>query len=302
LEQQDRDDEKDGHEEGRDAEANEEEEEEEEKQDEDDEKVEHGEKEQETQKENDRKEEKDEDDDDDEEAKAKENKPAKEKTEAEKQDEDHEKVEHESAEQPVTKRDRTLKINSSDEVEPPKKVNKASLLSPEAGPGLDLVDRGAATAAGLGVPPATGHGESTSPLSPLSMAEEDARTEVTDREQNILADERGAKRGRNLSRHPSAEAAPPKKVNITTVKEEIGAAAAKRVEKEDEEEEKRQAELRTAQDQLKKCLDDEDYTGAAAVKENIAARMIATHATCVLFGNFLGYPTETPSSLFGPCP
>jgi protein-arginine kinase activator protein McsA len=44
---------------------------------------------------------------------------------------------------------------------------------------------------------------------------------------------------------------------------------------EDEEEEKRQAELRRAQDQLKKCLDDEDYTGAAAVKENIAALMSA---------------------------
>ena len=50
-------------------------------------------------------------------------------------------------------------------------------------------------------------------------------------------------------------------------------ASAKRVEKADEEEEKRQAELRRAQDQLKKCLEDEDYTGAAAVKENIAALM-----------------------------
>ena len=45
-------------------------------------------------------------------------------------------------------------------------------------------------------------------------------------------------------------------------------AAAKRVEEEDEEEEKekRQAELRGAQDQLKRCLEDEDYTGAAAMK------------------------------------
>jgi protein-arginine kinase activator protein McsA len=155
---------------------------------------------------------------------------------------------------------------------------------------------------------------------------------VTDREQNIVADERGAKRSRNLSRHPSAEAAPPKKVKeengAAAVKEELEAqlqkrvvekdyigaaavqeklaelrraqdqlkkclededymgaaaskeyiaalmtrgAAAKRVEKEDEEEEKRQAELRRAQDQLKKCLEDEDYTGAAAAKQNIAA-------------------------------
>ena len=150
----DRGDEKDGHEEGRDAEANE--------------KVEHEEKEQETQKDNDRKAE--EEDDDDEEAKAKENEPAKEKTEAEKQDEDHEKVEHEDqkqqtqkekdreedeeeddkdanetdkervkevaenadakahqheepegAEEPVTKRDRALKTHTSDKVEPPKK-------------------------------------------------------------------------------------------------------------------------------------------------------------------------------------
>ena len=199
LEQHDRDDEKDGHEEGWDAEANEE--------------VEHEEKEQETQKDNDPKAE--EEDDNDEEAKAKENELAKEKTEAEKQDEDHEKVEHEDqkqqtqkekdreedeeeddkdaneadkehvkevagnadakahqheeregAEEPVTKRDRALKTHTSDEVEPPKKVNKCSLLSPKAGPGLDLVDRRAATSTGLGVPLATGHGESTSTLTP----------------------------------------------------------------------------------------------------------------------------------------
>ena len=52
-------------------------------------------------------------------------------------------------------------------------------------------------------------------------------------------------------------------------------AAAKRVEKDDEEEEKRQAELRRAQDQLKKCLEDADYTGAAAAKEKISALMSA---------------------------
>ena len=51
-------------------------------------------------------------------------------------------------------------------------------------------------------------------------------------------------------------------------------SAAPSVEKE-EEEKKRQAELRRAQDQLKKCLEDEDYTGAAAVKEKIAALMSA---------------------------
>ena len=222
LEQHDPDDKKDGHEEGWDAEANE--------------KVEHEEKEQETQKDNDRKAE--EEDDDDEEAKAKENELAKEKTEAEKQDEDHEKVEHEDqkqqtqkekdreedeekdedkervkevaenadakahqheepegAEEPVTKRDRALKTHTSDEVEPPKKVNKCSLLSPETGPGLDLVDRRAATATGLGVPLATSHEESTSTLTPQKWGK------------------REAKRGRILSKHPSAEDAPPKKVN-----------------------------------------------------------------------------------------
>ena len=52
-------------------------------------------------------------------------------------------------------------------------------------------------------------------------------------------------------------------------------SAAPSVEKEEEEEKKRQAELRRAQDQLKKCLEDVDYTGAAAVKEKIAALMSA---------------------------
>ena len=53
-------------------------------------------------------------------------------------------------------------------------------------------------------------------------------------------------------------------------------AAAKRVAKDDEEEEeKRQAELRRAQDQLAKCLEDEDYTGAAAEQDKIAALMSA---------------------------
>ena len=45
------------------------------------------------------------------------------------------------------------------------------------------------------------------------------------------------------------------------------------VEEEEGEEEKRQAELRRFQDQLKKFIAEEDYTGAAAVKESIAALM-----------------------------
>ena len=61
------------------------------------------------------------------------------------------------------------------------------------------------------------------------------------------------------------------------MKEKIAAlmSAAPSVEKE-EEVKKRQAELRRAQDQLKKCLEDEDYMGAVAVKEKIAALMSAT--------------------------
>ena len=52
--------------------------------------------------------------------------------------------------------------------------------------------------------------------------------------------------------------------------------SARRVEKAaEEEEDKRQAELSRVRDQLKKCLAEEDYTGAAAVKANIAALMSA---------------------------
>jgi DNA relaxase NicK len=54
------------------------------------------------------------------------------------------------------------------------------------------------------------------------------------------------------------------------------ATGPKRVEKkQNEEEAKRHVELRRAQDQLKKCLEDVDYMGAAAVKEKIAALMSA---------------------------
>ena len=110
----------------------------------------------------------------------------------------HQHEEPEGAEEPVTKRDRALKTHTSDEVEPPKKVNKCSLLSPETGPGLDLVDRRAATATGLGVPLATGHGGSTSTLTPQKR------------------EKREAKRVRTLSQHPSAQDAPPKNCLLYT--------------------------------------------------------------------------------------
>ena len=74
-----------------------------------------------------------------------------------------------------------------------------------------------------------------------------------------------------LSKHPSAEDAPPQKVNKALM-----SAEPKLVEEvEDDEEQKRQAELRRAQDQLQKCLADEDYTRAATAKGNIAALMSA---------------------------
>ena len=95
----------------------------------------------------------------------------------------HQHEEREGAEQPVTKRDRTLNQNTSDEVWPPKKVNKCSLLSPDTRSGLDLVDRGADTAAGLGVSPTTGHGASTSLLSPERRST--ARTERRSTEKKV---------------------------------------------------------------------------------------------------------------------
>jgi hypothetical protein len=122
-----------------------------EKQDEDHEKVEHEDQKQQTQKEKDLEEV---DEEDDEDAKETDKERVKEVTEnADAKMHQHE--EREGAEQPVTKRGRTLNQNTSDEVWPPKKVNKCSLLSPETRSGLDLVDRGADTAAGLGEPPAT---------------------------------------------------------------------------------------------------------------------------------------------------
>ena len=61
----------------------------------------------------------------------------------------HEK--RESAEEPVTKRDRALNAHTSDEVEPLKKVPKCSLLSLETGPGRPQATK-KNTATGLGVP------------------------------------------------------------------------------------------------------------------------------------------------------
>ena len=107
-----------------------------------------------------------------------------EKDDNEEDDEDakaHHHVEPESAKQPMAKRDRTLIINTSDGVEPPKKINKLSCLFPETRTGLDLVDSDGVTATLFAVPAASGGGERTSPLSPLA-------------EENIVAGNRGAKR------------------------------------------------------------------------------------------------------------
>ena len=55
---------------------------------------------------------------------------------------------------------------------PPKKINKVSLLLPETGTGLDLLDRGQVAATLFGVLPVSGQRERTCVLSPLPMAEE----------------------------------------------------------------------------------------------------------------------------------
>ena len=138
-----------------------------------------------------------------------------------------------------------------------------------------MVDRRAATATGLGVPLTTGHEEITSTLTPQKW------------------EKRGAQRGRMLSEHQSAEDAPPKKLNnapgrillkqlsaenarLKKVNNTPMSAEPKLVEEvEDDEEQERQAELRRAQDQLQKCLQDQDYTGAADAQEKISALMSA---------------------------
>ena len=89
------------------------------------------------------------------------------------------------AEESVTKRDRVLNAHTSEEVEPPKKVPKCSLLSPETRPGRPQTTK-KNTATGLGVPLATRQEESTSTLTPQKL------------------EKRWAKRNRMLSQHPSA--------------------------------------------------------------------------------------------------
>ena len=90
-----------------------------------------------------------------------------------------------SAEESVTKRDRVLNAHTSEEVEPPKKVLKCSLMSPETGPGRPR-DTKKITVTGLGVLLATRQEESTSTLTPQKL------------------EKRWAKRSRMLSEHPSA--------------------------------------------------------------------------------------------------
>ena len=110
----------------------------------------------------------------------------------------------------MTKRDRTLIINTSDEDEPPKKINTLPCLSPKTRTGLDLVDSDGVSATRFGVPAASGGGERTSPLSPLPMAEQHAYEESL-AQQNILAGNQGAKHTRTLKK--SDEDAPRKNGN-----------------------------------------------------------------------------------------
>ena len=111
----------------------------------------------------------------------------------------------------MVKRDRTLIRNTSDEVDPPKKRNKLSRLFSETRTGLNVVDSDGVTATLCGAPLASGDGEHTPPLSPLSMAEQDADEESL-AEENILAGSRGAKRTCALKENTCAEDAPRKKV------------------------------------------------------------------------------------------
>ena len=114
---------------------------------------------------------------------------------------------------------------------------------PETGSGLDLVDRGAAMAACHGVPPATGHEGSA----------KRCRMDHT-----CLA-----RPFRSLAQSQIAKDEPPKKVNKRQEEKAPG------LEEEDSDRELRLtcAELRCAQYQLKKYLEDQDYTKAAAVQK-----------------------------------
>ena len=145
---------------------------------------------------------------------------------------------------------------------------------------------------------------------PLQCDAESLRVQVaegTDREQNILADEPGVKRRRILAKLPPAEgvrrtrdhhrggssegevhtSAAPESHSLrkghgysaadvaATKGSGHGLQAAtcptEREERDDEEERELHADLHRAPDRLKKTLEDEDYTGAASVLENIAA-------------------------------
>jgi len=115
---------------------------------------------------------------------------------------------------------------------------------PETGSGLDLVDRGAAMAAGHGVPPATGH-------------EGSAKRRRVDH--TCLA-----RPFRSRAQSQIAKDEPPKKVNKRQEEKAPG------LEEEEEDRELRLtcAERRCAQDRLKMCFEDQNYTKAVAVQQN----------------------------------
>ena len=156
-----------------------------------------------------------------------------------------------------------------------------------------MVDSDGVTATLFGVPPATGDGERTSPLSPRA-------------EENIVAGNRGAKRTCALKENTSAEDAPRKKVKKRddSINKEVPTTAplpmsangctphANREFREQPREEpyvfetpvKARAveELLCAHQQLSKCIENQDYMGAAAAKENIDALTTKVRTTVPL--------------------
>ena len=189
----------------------------------------------------------DEDDDEDDEGEAAE------EEEEEEEEEDDDDEEAEATEGKADDDDNDAQINNTARVKEMTENADAKAHQheereddPETGSGLVLVDRGAAMAAGHGVLPATGH-------------EGSAKRRRVDH--TCLA-----RPFRSRAQSQTAKEEPPKKVNKRQEEKAPG------LEEEDSDREHRLtcAELRCAQYRLKKCLENQDYTKAAAIQKNAA--------------------------------
>ena len=290
VEQQDRGDDKDGHEERQGAETlQEEEDEDEEKQDAENENVEREERAREEQREGDREEEEEEEENDREEKE--------ENAQSEEGLEDAVAKAHqhdEGAQQPVAKRERASEKHTTDELETPAMDSKSSGVSPETETGLSLVDCAAATASGLGVPPA-GFMLLAPPMAAVEHAQAKVRVPMGGAPAGGAREM--AKRCRPLSNHPSSEDAPLKKVNRpqvrpcaeTAMDAEVASPGRLEVQLQElqsatgrgkdihalappamsEEGTTPRACLEGLQAQLQELLANEDYAGAAAIKEEM---------------------------------